>query len=149
MASRIKDASALENVPIQDWLTKWSGRRAYAIFWKPLLNAKLGPAHETASAAFIWAIAHRLYAARRSGRKREVFGWVSGGYRTDPGGIGRPSRAGRRQHPDLDRGCDRDCRGSMGVQVTDSQGNIHDFDQVLITLPPAMAAQAPAGPAAR
>jgi protoporphyrinogen oxidase len=82
VASRIKEAAVLENVPIQDWLTKWSGRRAYDIFWKPLLNAKLGPAHETASAAFIWAIAHRLYAARRSGRKREVFGWMSGGYAT-------------------------------------------------------------------
>ena len=58
-----------------------------------------------------------------------------------PGGIGRPSRAGRRQHPDFDRGCDRGTPRVDGVQVTDSHGNSHDFDQVLITLPPAMAAK--------
>jgi protoporphyrinogen oxidase len=140
VASRIKDASALENVPIQAWLTKWSGSRAYAIFWKPLLNAKLGAAHETASAAFIWAIAHRLYAARRNGRKREVFGWVSGGYGTiltalvdhlgRTGVTIRTSTAVATVASRIDR-----------VQVTDAHGNIHDFDQVLITLPPAMAAK--------
>jgi protoporphyrinogen oxidase len=140
VASRIKDASTLENVPIQDWLTKWSGRRAYAIFWKPLLNAKLGPAHETASAAFIWAIAHRLYAARRSGRKREVFGWVSGGYRTILAALVESlERAGVniRTSTAVATVASR----SEGVQVTDSDGNSHDFDQVLITLPPAMAAK--------
>jgi protoporphyrinogen oxidase len=33
-----------------------------------------------ASAAFIWAIIARLYAARRAGLKREQFGYVEGGY---------------------------------------------------------------------
>jgi protoporphyrinogen oxidase len=140
VASRIKDASTLENVPIQDWLTKWSGRRAYTIFWKPLLNAKLGAAHETASAAFIWAIAHRLYAARRSGRKREVFGWVSGGYRTILTAlVDHLERAGVniRTSTVIATVASR----ADGVQVTDSDGNSHDFDQVLVTLPPAMAAR--------
>lgn len=140
VASRIKEAGALERVPIQDWLTKWSGPRAYAVFWKPLLNAKLGPAHETASAAFIWAIAHRLYAARRSGRKREVFGWVSGGYRTILAAlVGHLKRAG----VSIRTSTAIASVASLvdGVRVSDSQGNTHEFDQVLITLPPAMAAK--------
>src|SRR5207249_1370516 len=33
-----------------------------------------------ASAAFIWACIARMYAARRTGLKREMFGYVPGGY---------------------------------------------------------------------
>ena len=140
VASRIKEAGALEKVPIQEWLVKWSGPRAYTIFWKPLLNAKLGPAHETASAAFIWAIAHRLYAARRSGRKREVFGWVGGGYRTVLTALAdHLARSGVsiRTSTAITNVASR----AEGVTVTDSQGNTYEFDQVLITLPPVMAAR--------
>jgi protoporphyrinogen oxidase len=140
VASRIKEASRLEKIPVQDWLTKWSGRRAYEVFWKPLLNAKLGPAHETASAAFIWAIAHRLYAARTSGSKREMFGWVSGGYRTILAGlVTHLEKAGvaiRTSTAVASVSSQAD-----GVHVTDNQGNSHLFDQVLITLPPGMVAK--------
>ncbi len=45
-----------------------------------MLRSKLGPHCRDASAAFIWAIIARLYAARRSGLKREMFGYVKGGY---------------------------------------------------------------------
>ena len=44
------------------------------------LRAKLGEAYRETSAAFIWATAQRLYAARRSGLKEEMFGYVPGGY---------------------------------------------------------------------
>ena len=47
----------------------------------PLLRAKLGDAYQAASAAFIWATIQRLYAARRSGLKKEMFGYVPGGVR--------------------------------------------------------------------
>jgi protoporphyrinogen oxidase len=44
------------------------------------LRAKLGESYKLASAAFIWAIIARMYAARRSGLKKEMFGYVRGGY---------------------------------------------------------------------
>src|SRR6478735_3478529 len=49
-------------------------------FWLPLLRAKLGESWPDANAAFIWATIQRLYAARRSGLKKEMFGYVPGGY---------------------------------------------------------------------
>ncbi|MDO9383504.1 MAG: NAD(P)/FAD-dependent oxidoreductase [Hyphomicrobiaceae bacterium] len=79
-ASRIEDGRPLEKVPIADWLTKLSGRRTYEVIWRPLLRAKLGENYRQASAAFIWAIIRRLYAARRSGMKTEMFGYIDGGY---------------------------------------------------------------------
>jgi protoporphyrinogen oxidase len=79
-ASRIDDWQALEQVSAQEWLVKWSGQSAYDVFWKPLLRSKLGDRYDQASAAFIWAIIQRLYAARRAGLKQDLFGYLPGGY---------------------------------------------------------------------
>jgi protoporphyrinogen oxidase len=46
----------------------------------PLLRSKLGESYKITSAAFIWATIARMYAARRSGLKKEMFGYVRGGY---------------------------------------------------------------------
>ncbi|NEP16232.1 MAG: NAD(P)/FAD-dependent oxidoreductase [Leptolyngbya sp. SIO4C1] len=79
-ASRIRDWRRLEQISVSQWLKRWSGRRTFATFWKPLLRAKLGDNYKIASAAFIWATIARLYAARRSGLKKELFGYLPGGY---------------------------------------------------------------------
>jgi protoporphyrinogen oxidase len=79
-ASRIRNWKKLERIPVVDWLRRWSGRRTFQKIWLPLLRAKLGESYRIASAAFIWAIIARMYAARRSGLKKEMFGYVSGGY---------------------------------------------------------------------
>lgn len=81
-ASRIRDGAPLESVPVEAWLRRWSGDRTFTKIWRPLLEAKLGSNWSRVSAAFIWAIIARMYAARRSGLKRERFGYVDGGYET-------------------------------------------------------------------
>ena len=80
MAARIRNGAPLEQVPVTDWLIRWSGREAFEHLWRPLLRAKLGANHEIASAAFIWATIRRLYLARSSGAKTETLGFVRGGY---------------------------------------------------------------------
>ena len=80
MASRITDPLPLENIGALEWLRRWSGRRTTERIWEPLLRAKLGDNAQDASAAFIWAIIARMYAARRTGLKREMMGYVTGGY---------------------------------------------------------------------
>ncbi len=79
-ASRIRDARPLERIPVADWLRRLSGQRTFERLWLPLLRSKLGDNYRQTSAAFIWAYIVRLYAARRSGLKREMFGYVEGGY---------------------------------------------------------------------
>jgi protoporphyrinogen oxidase len=81
-ASRVKDWRRLESIPVADWLIRLSGRRTFARVWLPLLKSKLGENYRSTSAAFIWATIARMYAARRSGLKREMFGYVEGGYNT-------------------------------------------------------------------
>ena len=79
-ASKVKNWKKLEQVPVADWLTKLSGKRTFQKMWLPLLRAKLGECWRDTSAAFIWATIARMYAARRSGLKKEMFGYVRGGY---------------------------------------------------------------------
>lgn len=78
--ARARNWRALEQVPVTQWLGRLSGRRVVERLWVPLLRAKLGDSYPDASAAFMWATIQRLYAARRSGLKRELFGYVPGGY---------------------------------------------------------------------
>lgn len=82
IASRITNWKAMESVLVEDWLTKWSGKKVFNKIWLPLLKAKLGDNYKFTSASFIWATIQRMYAARRSGLKKEMFGYVSGGYNT-------------------------------------------------------------------
>lgn len=79
-ASRIKDWKRLETISVEAWLTKLSGKKTFEKIWKPLLKAKLGEAYRKTSAAFIWSTIQRMYAARNSGLKKEMFGYVRGGY---------------------------------------------------------------------
>ncbi len=79
-ASRVKNWRRLETILVEDWLTKLSGKKTFNKIWKPLLKAKLGEAYKITSAAFIWATIQRMYAARNSGLKKEMFGYVRGGY---------------------------------------------------------------------
>lgn len=79
-ASKIKNWQRLENIPVADWLKKWSGKRVFEKIWLPLLKAKLGDNYKNTSAAFIWSTIQRMYAARKSGLKKEMFGYVTGGY---------------------------------------------------------------------
>lgn len=78
--SKVRNWRRLERVPVERWLTRWSGRRAFESFWLPLLRSKLGESYQESSAAFLWATIQRLNAARRSGLKNEMFGYVPGGY---------------------------------------------------------------------
>jgi protoporphyrinogen oxidase len=80
VASKIKNWQKLENILVADWLTQWSGKRVFEKIWLPLLKAKLGENYKNTSAAFIWTTIQRMYAARKTGLKKEMFGYMAGGY---------------------------------------------------------------------
>jgi protoporphyrinogen oxidase len=80
VASMIKGQKRMEGIPVEKWLKRWSGKRVFKKIWLPLLKAKLGDYYRETSASFIWTSIQRMYAARRTGLKKEMFGYVSGGY---------------------------------------------------------------------
>ena len=80
-ASRVKDWKAVgENFGRRLADANFRVKKHLKKMWKPLLKAKLGEAYKETSAAFIWSTIQRMYAARNSGLKKEMFGYVRGGY---------------------------------------------------------------------
>lgn len=130
-ASRIKDWHYLEAIPVADWLRKWSGRRTFEKIWLPLLKAKLGDSYQIASAAFIWAIIARMYAARRSGLKKEMFGYVRGGYARILDRFAQ-TLAANGVDLRLNQRVQRIDTNDAGVQVA-TQEQTHSFDRVIVT----------------
>ena len=136
-----RDWRALERMPVERWLTRWSGAATFRRFWVPLLESKLGDSWQEANAAFIWATIQRLSAARRAGIGDEQFGAVAGGYArvldtlaarlAALGVVVEPaSPVTRVVSQPGDRG---------GVQVTVG-GATHGFDRAVLTTTPRVAA---------
>ena len=133
-AARVQDWRPLERIRADEWLRRLSGDRTFERIWLPLLKSKLGQNYERTSASFIWATIARMYAARRSGLKREMFGYVEGGYdrvlrefrgRLEAQGVGMLcGRAAVSINDDGD-----------AVQVRLADGEVRTFDRVVLTVP--------------
>lgn len=140
-ASKARNWKRLEGIYVADWLKRLSGERAFDKIWLPLLRAKLGESYRQTSAAFIWATIQRMYAARRTGLKKEMFGYVEGGYVQILDCFARHLRA---------QGV-RACTGFRAsrvvsndrgeVIVEDEHGNRSVFDQAILTVPSPVAAR--------
>lgn len=139
-AARMTDWQRLEQIPVADWLVRWSGKRTFERFWLPLLRSKLGEAYTETSAAFIWSTIQRLYAARRSGMKREMFGSVRGGYAHVLEAFSRKLEAhGVRILLDAPAQGVAPARG--GVEVSLRSGERLAFDHVVVTAAAPVAAR--------
>jgi protoporphyrinogen oxidase len=140
-ASRVQDWKAMERIPVTDWLQRWSGRRTFERFWLPLLRSKLGEAYRDTSAAFIWATIQRLYAARRSGMKQEMFGTVGGGYARVLDRFGAQLRALGVEIRTATPVATVAPAAGGGVEVTPHGGAPERFDHVVVTAASPAAAQ--------
>jgi protoporphyrinogen oxidase len=80
--SRINNWRKLEQVTVDKWLSRISGRKTFDKLWKPLLLAKLGVHYKKVSAVFIWTYIKRMFSARDSAAQKEQLGYVSGSYKT-------------------------------------------------------------------
>jgi len=138
--SKIKSPQKLEQISVVDWLTKWSGKYAVEKIWLPLLRSKLGENYKKASAAFIWAIIARLYAARRTGLKKEMFGYL-------PGGYGRMLDRFAQVLTELDVKIKVGYRAteikqtSKGIEIKFSNGQEVICDRVILTIPASITAK--------
>ncbi len=140
-ASRLKDWKKLEKIPVAEWLRRWSGRHTFEKIWLPLLRAKLGENYQKASAAFIWAVIARMYAARRTGLKKEMFGYVPGGYARI---LERFADVLAREHVGIEfrhvvTKVEPTAHGEVSIEF--DNGVRHTFDQVVLTVAAPIAAR--------
>jgi protoporphyrinogen oxidase len=137
LASKIRNWQRMEKMSVESWLRRWSGKGAFEKVWLPLLKAKLGDAYQDTSAAFIWAHTQRMYKARRSGAKKEMFGYVPGGYARilDTLASYLQDRGVRMlaNHPVINvRRTDQG--GNRRLQVDFGEGRTDEFDNVVSTI---------------
>ncbi len=140
-AAKIRNWRKLETLTAATWLEKLSGKRAFRQIWRPLLRSKLGDNYAKASASFIWAIIARMYAARRTGLKKEMFGYLPGGYARmhdrfttvlqQQGVTLKPSHALQEVLS----------QPNGAVELSFASGNVESFDQVVLTMAAGIAAK--------
>ncbi len=140
-ASRVKDWKRLEKIPVAEWLRKLSGRRTFEKMWLPLLRAKLGENYTKASAAFIWATIARMYAARRTGLKKEMFGYVPGGYARILSRFAEvlEEKGVRIKLGHAVKSVSSEACGALSLEF--DNGARETFDQIILTVPGAVAAR--------
>ncbi len=140
IASKIKNWKRLEKITVTSWLKKWSGKNTYQKIWLPLLRAKLGESYKETSAVFIWATIQRMYGARRSGLKKEMFGYVDGGYKT-------VIKAFKKTLIEEGVAIKTDCsiteitsKSQNKISLKKFDGTTLEHDEVIVTLPSGLAA---------
>jgi protoporphyrinogen oxidase len=135
LASKIRNWRRMEQLSVEQWLRRWSGKSTFQKIWLPLLRAKLGNAYQRTSAAFIWSHISRMYKARRTGLKKEMFGYVPGGYARILDSI-RESLEQRGVEIALDAKINRITGATQShPQIEYHDGTTETFDHVVLTTP--------------
>lgn len=75
-AAHVARPGPLDEITVDVWLRRLSGRRAFDRLWRPLLEAKFGDAYREIPALWYWASFNR-----EKGTQKEVKGYLRGGYR--------------------------------------------------------------------
>jgi protoporphyrinogen oxidase len=76
---RVRSWEGLDELPAQEWLAGYTGRRSVEEIWGPLLAAKFGPAAPSVPAAWMWGRLSQRAGARGGGDER--LGYLRGGFR--------------------------------------------------------------------
>jgi len=74
-----KHPERLDQVPLEDWLRRLSGKKTVERLWRPLLDSKFDGRFDDLPATYLWARTRRM-AGTRDSAGREVLGSIGGGY---------------------------------------------------------------------
>jgi len=123
-----------ENVTARAWMERAVGRKGFEALWGPLLRGKFAGYADEVGMVWLWNKLYLRFASRRGGGSRESLGYLAGSFRRyyvalaerieQQGGTIRLKTPVERVVVD---------QGSVrGIQ---SGGELHSFDQVLMTTP--------------
>lgn len=65
-----------------EWLPRWTGRRAWDVIWKPMLDMKFGADTDKMGMAWLWARSNMVSQYRDKGETKERRAWLKGSSRT-------------------------------------------------------------------
>lgn len=135
-ARSLKNYHPLEKETAEHWLTRLFGQRGYQVIWEPLLRKKFEHLTPSVAAVWMWGKIALRGSSREKGKEKESLGYMRGSF--------------QKFHEALAQACRK--RGAairLGAAVTSLERRSdrwavaagaepsEDFDQVLVTLPPA------------
>ena len=133
----INDHSALDDVPLLDWLRRLCGRRITERLWLPLLDSKFDGQFDDLPATYLWARTRRMSKTRDSAG-REIMGWLEGGYETLIAALAAKVRElGGEIHAGT--AVDQIVGSRDAASGVTVEGQFRPFDFVLCTLVPSLA----------
>lgn len=127
---RMVKSTGLDHVTTAEWLERLSGKKAFAKFWQPMLEAKFGDAWAGVPALWFWTRFNR----EKGESKGECKGYIRGGYKhiveTMRAALERGGAVIRMNEPvtQVDLGTDG------GTVVTTTKGRM-TFERAVITTP--------------
>lgn len=77
-----KDWEKIDDIPVEKWLVKVSGRGVFKKVWKPLLRAKFDTLSGEVPATYIWSRLRRMMGTREGVQSKEMMCYLENGYYT-------------------------------------------------------------------
>lgn len=129
-----------EKVTASKWLRRYSGKRAYDVFWGPMLRGKFGEDHfDKVSMAWLWGKIQTRVASRGKNMVREKLGYPMGSFGEvfdllarkvqEHGGTVHLSASVTRIS------VDDGCTNGMDVALDSQEAHFEPFDAVIATTP--------------
>ena len=128
-ASHFARPEPLDDITIEEWLTRLSGRRAFEDLWRPLLVSKFGDAYRQMPALWYWS---RF--GREKGTGKETKGYVTGGYKAITDRL-VAALGGRGARLELDAPVTRIDLADEGRVALSVGGEERTFDRLVSTVP--------------
>lgn len=137
---RMKDWRPLEPFTASEWLRRKAGKRAYEVFWEPMLRGKFGEDHfSEIGMAWVWGKLSTRFASRGKGLSSELLGYPIGSFGEIFDVLAeRITAQGNDIHLStmVDKIITEKCRAT-GLEIT-QPGNgtsFHEFDAIIATTP--------------
>lgn len=77
-----RDAAKMDTIPVEQWLSRISGRGVVEKVWRPLLRAKFDAEAVDVPATYIWSRLRRMMSTRQGVTSKEMMCYLIGGYFT-------------------------------------------------------------------
>ncbi len=124
-----------EPITAREWMERAVGRKAFAAVWGPLLRGKFAAQADNVGMTWLWGKVYLRFASRSGGAgTKEKLGYLRGSFQSYIDRLAERVRSdGGTIH--LDCAVDEvvvDAAVVRGIRV---QGQLHEFDQVLMTTP--------------
>jgi protoporphyrinogen oxidase len=127
----IPDEKAFSGWTAARWMPRLMGRRVYDVMWEPVLRGKFGARADEIAMSWLWSRVHE-----RSLR----LGYLRGGFQQLYDALGaRIQSLGGEVFTGAS--AERIVAGECQVEVRTSDGQVHRFDRLLVTLPTRLFAQ--------